>query len=74
MRVKERRTVFRPNLETSGRQLRAAASLALAATGALVLSGHTAVGIILFVGAAFLLFEALRGWCALRACGVRTRF
>ncbi len=32
------------------------------------------VSIALFASAAFLAFEAVRGWCALRACGVRTKF
>lgn len=66
--------MFRRNLETKGRQIRAAASLVLAACGGLMSSSHPAAGIILFISAAFLLFEALRGWCALRACGVRTKF
>lgn len=28
---------------------------------------------IFFVSAAFVGFEALRGWCLLRACGIKTR-
>lgn len=42
--------------------------------GALALRNHVLLGILLIASAAFLLFEALRGWCALRACGVRTKF
>jgi hypothetical protein len=32
------------------------------------------LGIVLFLGGAFCIFEALRGWCALRACGIKTKF
>jgi hypothetical protein len=27
----------------------------------------------LAVGGVFVLFEALRGWCVMRACGIKTR-
>jgi hypothetical protein len=29
--------------------------------------------VIIFISAGFVLFEALRGWCFLRACGIRTK-
>jgi len=28
---------------------------------------------VLAVSGGFVLFEALRGWCVLRACGIKTR-
>jgi hypothetical protein len=28
----------------------------------------------LFVFAAFAFYEALRGWCVMRACGVKTKY
>jgi len=31
------------------------------------------LGVTLAAAGAFVLFEALRGWCALRACGIKTR-
>jgi hypothetical protein len=33
-----------------------------------------AAGIALAGSALFVAFEAARGWCALRACGVKTKF
>ena len=30
-------------------------------------------GIALIGSGAFMLFEAFRGWCVMRACGIRTR-
>ena len=65
---------FRPNLDRRGRQIRGAMSAVSAIGGALLLKAHPFLGVVLFASAAFLLFEALRGWCALRACGVRTKF
>lgn len=65
--------VFRPNLDTRGRLIRAGMS-AIAVCGALAVRSHPLLAILLFASATFLLFEALRGWCALRACGVRTKF
>jgi hypothetical protein len=32
------------------------------------------LGLIFVVAGMFAIFESLRGWCLVRACGVRTRF
>ena len=66
--------VFRPNLQRSGRQIRGAISAICAMGGVLAVRAHPLLGFLFFASAAFLLFEALRGWCALRACGVHTKF
>ena len=65
---------FRPNLSSTGRCVRGLASFAFFIGGAFTVRIHLIAGVALFVGAGFLLFEALRGWCALRACGIQTRF
>jgi hypothetical protein len=31
------------------------------------------LGAVLLASGAFVLFESLRGWCALRACGIKTK-
>jgi hypothetical protein len=31
------------------------------------------LGLVLAACGVFVLFEALRGWCAMRACGIKTR-
>ena len=31
------------------------------------------LGMVLAASGGFVLFEALRGWCALRACGIKTK-
>ena len=65
---------FRRNIETTGRLFRGFGSLAFFFGSAFLFRSHFIVSIVLFAVGAFLLFEALRGWCALRACGIRTRF
>lgn len=67
-------TFFRPNIDRTGRLIRAAGALCLA-IGAAVSWPHTRTAAIALGGAAaFVAFEAARGWCALRACGVKTKF
>jgi len=44
----------------------------LAAVGILSGSWPWVVGIAAMIGGAFTLFEGLRGWCVLRAMGMRT--
>jgi hypothetical protein len=65
---------FGKNIGRGGRLLRALAGLALAI--AAVLSWDESRGLALALGGAavFVIFEAARGWCVVRACGIKTRF
>ena len=65
---------LRQNINTKGRIFRGIGALALSVGAALVWGYSITAGIALSVSAVFVAFEALRGWCALRACGVRTKF
>jgi len=62
------------NIGNKGRLLRGLMAVALfvGAWPAHKVSIWFSVG--LAVSGVFVLFEALRGWCALRACGVKTKF
>lgn len=64
---------FAPNLERRGRQIRAVAGLGLMAAA---VYSHRAwlVAVLLAISGGFVLVEAWRGWCALRACGIKTKF
>lgn len=64
---------FAPNIETAGRAARAAIGLALLLAAWLLRGDVPWLAIALLVAAIFTFFEALRGWCAFRACGVKTR-
>ncbi len=65
---------FNRNIELKGRLFRGLVGLALLAGAALTL--HTSLWLAGLLAAAgvFAIFEALRGWCLARACGIKTRF
>ncbi len=63
-----------PNIETKGRLIRAFMALIFFIGAAFGFSVSFWLGMLLAVSGAFTLFEAARGWCAIRACGVKTRF
>lgn len=65
---------LRPNLDSRGRVFRGIGAAAMALAGLLMLFKIAVLGLVLLVSAAFVLFEALRGWCVLRACGIKTKY
>ena len=66
---------FSPNIGTTGRVLRGVwAFLFFAGAGMAFFFYWIVPGILLAVAGVFTLFEAVRGWCVLRACGVKTRY
>jgi hypothetical protein len=64
---------FRRNLDWRGRLFRGVIAIVLLAAGVYLFPSLWWAGTLLLAGAAFALFEALRGWCLMRACGVKTR-
>ncbi len=64
---------FSRNLDRKGRIARAAMGLGLVAGAAFAWGQAPALGALLAAAGLFGLFEAIRGWCLLRACGVKTR-
>jgi hypothetical protein len=69
-----KRDFLKRNIELRGRILRATGALILLNGGLLALQWNQWVAIALFAGALFMAFEAWRGWCAARACGIKTRW
>jgi hypothetical protein len=63
-----------PNIESKGRIFRAIGAVAMGAGAVLFWPKSLTLGAGLAASSAFLAFEALRGWCALRACGIKTKF
>jgi hypothetical protein len=64
--------ILQPNIDPRGRALRAVAS-GIFAIASVASWPHSGVATALFgVTAAFMFFEAARGWCAARACGIKT--
>lgn len=64
---------FSRNIDRKGRLVRGACALVLLAGAAVAFQSSAVLGCALGISGGFVLFEALRGWCALRACGIRTR-
>jgi hypothetical protein len=71
---KDRQNCLVSNIDNKGRLFRAGGSVIMATAATLLWSKFFAVGAVFAVASAFLAFEAARGWCALRACGVKTKF
>ncbi len=65
---------FQPNIERQGRVIRALIGLALFVAAILVGQSVWWAGLLLGACAAFAWFEAARGWCAARACGIKTKY
>jgi hypothetical protein len=62
------------NIDNKGRAARGGLALiCFLAAGWLVLFSWILAALFALAGL-FTLFEALKGWCAVRACGIKTRF
>jgi hypothetical protein len=64
---------FAPNLDNRGRLARGFGALAMFGGAWLAFEISVWLSVVLAMFGGFILFEALRGWCALRACGIKTR-
>jgi hypothetical protein len=62
---------FNPNIGTSGRIARGLCGV-LCLAGAYFLREQTIPMVLLIGSGLFTLFEAARGWCVARACGLKT--
>ena len=66
--------LFTPNIDNRGRLIRGIAGGVLLVGGLIAVFFIWWLGLILLAFAAFVIFEALRGWCGLRACGIKTKW
>jgi hypothetical protein len=64
---------FASNLQTQGRIVRAVIAGVLLLAGTLCFFFSTGLGVLLLIFGLFALFEAVKGWCVLRACGIKTK-
>jgi hypothetical protein len=65
--------LFAPNLSNTGRLVRGLGALALLIGAGFGFFVSVWLGVALAVAGLFGLFEAVRGWCVMRACGIKTR-
>ena len=64
---------FKPNLDRHGRLARGVIGALCLIAGIIVVDYLTWLGIVLVVAGLFAIFESLRGWCLMRACGIKTK-
>lgn len=64
---------FAPNITRWGRLVRALWGLGCFGLAVALFSHSHLAGVVLAVAGVFALFEAARGWCVMRACGVKTK-
>jgi hypothetical protein len=62
-----------PNLDSKGRKVRAILGSSTVLAGVAVGFWDWRAGMVLGIGGGFMLFEASRGWCVVRACGIKTK-
>lgn len=62
-----------PNIDNKGTLVRGFGALGLFVGAWFVFQRLPWLGVVLGASGSFVLFEALRGWCALRACGIKTK-
>jgi len=65
--------LFAPNIDSKGRKVRAILGSIMLLTGIVLVFWSFRVALVLWGCAAFVLFEAARGWCVVRACGIKTK-
>jgi hypothetical protein len=64
---------FSPNIGNQGRLIRGIAALLLFVGAGIAFPVSIWLSLVLAASGAFVLFESLSGWCALRACGIKTK-
>jgi len=67
------KTFMARNIDNRGRLVRGIGALALLLGAGFGFAVSWWLGGVLLASAMFVAFEALRGWCALRACGIKTK-
>lgn len=67
------KSYFIRNIDNKGRLIRGISALALLVGSGFGFTLSFWLGITLLGSGVFVAFEALRGWCALRACGIKTK-
>jgi len=71
--IKNMKPIFSPNISNKGRLFRGFGALLFFIGAWFAFDVSMGFGLGLVACGGFVLFEALRGWCAFRACGIKTR-
>jgi len=68
------KNLFAPNIGRTGRLIRAGIGVVFLALALPAFRLNWLAGLAAVAGGLFCLFEAQRGWCVARACGLKTRW
>ena len=64
---------FSPNINHRGRIARGVIGSLCLIAGIIIVDYHLGIGLVFVVAGLFAIFEAARGWCLARACGIKTK-
>ncbi len=64
---------FRPNIQRNGRIARGVIGSLCLVAGIIIAGDYSLWGLVLVAAGIFAIFEAMRGWCFARACGIKTK-
>lgn len=64
---------FARNIDWRGRWMRGLVGLALLGGAVFIRADWPWLAVVVGLSGVFGLFEALRGWCLMRACGIKTK-
>ena len=64
---------FRPNITRNGRIARGVIGTICLIAGIITVDFTLRFGLIFVIAGLFAIFEAMRGWCVARACGIKTK-
>jgi Protein of unknown function (DUF2892) len=67
------RRFFKPNINHRGRIARGVIGSVCLIAGIIVVDYVLWLGLMLVAAGLFAIFESLRGWCLVRACGLKTK-
>ena len=65
---------FSQNLDFRGRMARGVIGTLCLIAGIIIAGDYSLWGLIFVVAGLFAIFESIRGWCIVRACGIKTKF
>jgi hypothetical protein len=65
---------FRPNLGRHGRLARGVIGALCLVAGIIIAGDYSLWGLVFVAAGLFAIFESVRGWCLVRACGIKTKF
>mgnify|MGYP003507255174 CR=1 FL=1 len=64
---------FARNIDSRGRVFRGVGGVILVIVGMTLCGVNLPLSVVLIISGGFMLFEAVRGWCVMRACGIKTK-